>query len=49
MNIKNLLGAGVLALATVGTAAQAETKLLFNMFMAPQDPFNTMVLKPWKT
>tara|TARA_R110000851_G_scaffold278768_1_gene431975 strand:+ start:110497 stop:111516 length:1020 start_codon:yes stop_codon:yes gene_type:complete len=47
MNIKNLLGAGVLALAAIGTAAQAETKLLFNMFMAPQDPFNTLVLKPW--
>lgn len=47
MNIKTLLGAGVLALATVGAVAQAETKLLFNMFMAPQDPFNTLVLKPW--
>jgi len=47
MNIKTLLGAGLLALATVGTAAHAQTKLLFNMFMAPQDPFNTLVLKPW--
>lgn len=47
MKIKSLLCAGVLALVTVGAAAQAETKLLFNMFMAPQDPFNTLVLKPW--
>ncbi|CAM5507477.1 TRAP transporter substrate-binding protein DctP [Eoetvoesiella caeni] len=47
MNIKTWLGAGLLALATVGTAAHAQKTLLFNLFMAPQDPFNTLVMKPW--
>lgn len=47
MNIKSWLGAGFVALAAVATSAQAETKLLFNLFMVPQDPFNTLVMQPW--
>lgn len=47
MDIKAWLGAGLLALTAAGTAAHAETKLLFNLFMAPQDPFNTLVMQPW--
>jgi len=47
MNGKTWLCAGLLALAALGAKAHAETKLLFNMFMAPQDPFNTLVMQPW--
>lgn len=47
MNIKAWLSTGLLALAAMGTTAHAETKLLFNMFMVPQDPFNTLVMQPW--
>lgn len=47
MTIKAWIGAGLLSLAAIGTTAHAQKTLLFNMFMAPQDPFNTLVMKPW--
>ena len=47
MKIKTWLYAGLLTLLAVGTSARADTKLLFNMFMVPQDPFNTLVMEPW--
>lgn len=47
MNIKTWLSAGLLALSAAATSAHAQTKLLFNLFMVPQDPFNTLVMQPW--
>lgn len=32
---------------TASLSAHAQTKLLFNSFLAPQHPINTRVLKPW--
>lgn len=47
MKIKAWLCTGLLTLLAMGANAHAETKLLFNMFMVPQDPFNTLVMQPW--